>query len=527
MNYHNGEKGQAILLVVVVMGIVLIGAMGLVIDVSQLFGHQQMAQVAADAAAQAAMLSIFQGVNTVAIATNPAAFSGAPGTSFTCAAQPASTPCKYAQMNGFGSGDTITVSFSTCALAGSICGAVAAGQANQVTVVISRPVSNSLIRMVGGPAFTTTGATGIAAVLSVVAPVPILILHPSKVGALSGVGTTKIVITGGPSRSIQVNSSNRTNAYNGNVGTIDLHLAGPDGTGADFAVFGGPAGPNPPSGTTWLLGTGTYSQPASPMKDPLLGILPPGQPSDPSIVTDPPTLNVTNIWVPNYGCADPFGCTLYRPGRYSSGINQTHGTAIFQPGVYVMANGTGFGSSSNGALQMCVVTALPNWPSPGFGCVSDPNNVTGDGMLVYNEGGGLFSITGTAAAHLKGTPEADASGNLARYGGMLFFEDRASPANNNEPGPSKPHVLGGNGCIDLIGTIYATNTLATMSALGGFAHYQEIEYHGTPCSGTIRLGMVITDVLTLKGTADLSMQLSNLSIMTVQQVALIGGGPHS
>jgi Flp pilus assembly protein TadG len=525
MNYHHGEKGQAVLLVVVVMGIFLIGAVGLAIDVSQLFGQQQMAQVAADAAAQAAMLSVFQRVNTVA--TNPAQFSAAPGTSFTCdTTHLPTTPCKYVQMNGFGSGDTITVSFSTCALAGGICGTVAAGQANQVTVAISRPVSNSLIRMLGGSAFTTTGATAIAAVLEVVAPVPILILHPNKSGALTGTGTTKIVITGGPSRSIQVNSSARTNAYNANVGTIDLHLAGPDGTGADFGIFGGPVGPNPPAGTTWLLGTGKYSQPASPIPDPLLDILPPGQPSDPSIPTAPATLPLKTISTPNYGCADtsPAGCTLYRPGRYSSGIDQKQGTAIFQPGVYVMANGNGFGSSANGALQMCVVTTLTNWPSPGVGCVSDPNLVTGDGMLVYNEGGGIFSITGGAAAHLKGTPETDASGNLARYGGMLFFQDRTSPKTGN-----KPHVLGGGGCIDLIGTIYATNTVDTIlaSAGSGFDHYQEIEYHGTPCSGTIRLGMMITDVLTLKGTADLSMQLNPLSIMKVQQVALIGGGPHS
>src|ERR1019366_4131204 len=169
MNYHHGEKGQAVLLVVVVMGIFLIGAVGLAIDVSQLFGQQQMAQVAADAAAQAAMLSVFQRVNTVA--TNPAQFSAAPGTSFTCdTTHLPTTPCKYVQMNGFGSGDTITVSFSTCALTGGICGTVAAGQANQVKVAISRSVSNSLIRMVGGSAFSTIAATGIAATLEVVAP---------------------------------------------------------------------------------------------------------------------------------------------------------------------------------------------------------------------------------------------------------------------------------------------------------------------------------------------------------------------
>src|SRR5450759_2314652 len=101
MNHRHGKKGQAVILVVVAMGIFLIGALGLAIDVSQLFGHQQMAQVAADAAAQAAMLSIFQGVNTVA--ANAAKFTATPGTFFNCDAAHALTPpCKYAQMNGFG-----------------------------------------------------------------------------------------------------------------------------------------------------------------------------------------------------------------------------------------------------------------------------------------------------------------------------------------------------------------------------------------------------------------------------------------
>jgi Flp pilus assembly protein TadG len=46
------------------MGIFLIGALGFAVDGATLFGHRQMAQVAADAAAQAAILSIFNGTNT-------------------------------------------------------------------------------------------------------------------------------------------------------------------------------------------------------------------------------------------------------------------------------------------------------------------------------------------------------------------------------------------------------------------------------------------------------------------------------
>jgi uncharacterized membrane protein len=43
------------------MSILLIGALGLAIDGGQMYAHRQMAQAAADAAAQAGIMSIFDG----------------------------------------------------------------------------------------------------------------------------------------------------------------------------------------------------------------------------------------------------------------------------------------------------------------------------------------------------------------------------------------------------------------------------------------------------------------------------------
>src|SRR5919197_543294 len=105
------EKGQAILLVVVAMGILLVGALGLAIDGSQLYAHSQMAQAAADAAAMAGITSMYQGVNNPA--TNPTT-GFATGATFTCSTTDTRLPCRYARMNGFGSttADTVTVSFA-------------------------------------------------------------------------------------------------------------------------------------------------------------------------------------------------------------------------------------------------------------------------------------------------------------------------------------------------------------------------------------------------------------------------------
>lgn len=95
---------------------------------------------------------------------------------------------------------------------------------------------------------------------------------------------------------------------------------------------------------------------------------------------------------------------------------------------------------------------------------------------------------------------------------MLFFQDRAAPAT--------AHILGGGGCLALQGTIYATNTVSTIVASAG-AHFQTIEYHGNPCSSTFTLGEIITDALTLKGTANLQMLLESQGFLKTRQVALV------
>src|SRR6185437_8165490 len=106
------EDGQAIIMVGLAMSFFLIAAVGLGIDGSHLYSQHQMAQIAADSAAQAAMMSIFDGTNTCCTAQFPTASSG-----FTCGTADAKTPCVYARDNGFGgtAGDTVKVTFPTTA----------------------------------------------------------------------------------------------------------------------------------------------------------------------------------------------------------------------------------------------------------------------------------------------------------------------------------------------------------------------------------------------------------------------------
>jgi hypothetical protein len=535
----NPEKGQAALLVLVAMALFMFGALGLALDVSQLFAHHQMAQVAADGAAEAAMVSIFQGVNSSdpnAKCTKNTPNSCFPTDApFQCSAYPNSTPCKYAKLNGFGTGDTITVSFPTCvSTPNASCGGLTP---NQVQVTISRSVSNGLIRMIGGPALSSIGATGIAGAYDVVAPVPMLVLHPTLDGSFIGDSNTTIDISGGPSRSIQVNSNASDGVgLNNKNPLVDLTKAYL-GTGADFGSFGGPS--TEPG--TFNLGTGQYRQPASPLPDPLLNILAPTPAEIASLpIRTAPFTGVSGYFGDAGGKAPECltGCDMYLPGVYQNGIligsmGSTTKSAVFQPGVYVMQGGSGFSVPNTKNVYICGgLRTSPNVLSPVLGCTEDP--VTGDGMLVYNQnnggtGGGLFSITGGANAYLQGTPEftwdltkTPPVAVQSRYAGILFFEDRTADSHPGS-GVTKEHTLGGAGTLQLMGTIYLTNTVDTITTTG---NYQRLVYHGGPCSGTYLIGMIIVDVLQLNGGGCINMVLEITPFLKIRQIALSGGGPH-
>src|SRR5690348_15322843 len=137
------RRGQALILVVVAVGLVMAGALGFAVDTGTLYFHRQMAQGAADAAAMAGVMSMFNGTNAV----------GATGyfdtsASFTCAVNDSKIPCKYAGYHQFGgsSSDTITVSFPTTS--SGYTGTLSTSDSpNQIKVLIERNVPNSFIRM--------------------------------------------------------------------------------------------------------------------------------------------------------------------------------------------------------------------------------------------------------------------------------------------------------------------------------------------------------------------------------------------
>jgi Flp pilus assembly protein TadG len=175
----NRESGQAIVLVVVSLGLFMLGALGLGIDGAQMYAHRQMAQAAADAAAEAAIMSIARGTNS----TSAHPFSTA--ASFTCAVPPATldlrTPCIYAQYNGFGtSTDTVTVSFPA-----TISGVtLSSGATPAVSVSVQRVLTAGLIRFAGITTYTIK-ATASAGILASVPATCLYILDPSAPDAFT------------------------------------------------------------------------------------------------------------------------------------------------------------------------------------------------------------------------------------------------------------------------------------------------------------------------------------------------------
>jgi Flp pilus assembly protein TadG len=508
---RKGESGQAVLLVLVGLSIFLIGAAGLALDGSHLYAQRQMAQAAADAAAEAGILSIFDGTNSVA--ANAHRFGT---TNFTCATSDARTPCYYAQtMNGFNAAtDTVSVDFPDAATVGVATGTLSASDpVNLLRVTVQRQVSTTLMALLG-PAVSTVGASGTAAIVTVASPVPIIITHPTNPSTFSSNGNITIQICGGPSRSIQVNSSNSgTQNVSGNSNIVDLSHAGPldpgdcsAGTGADFGDFGGPGAPlfNLSAGST-----GHYVQPASPIQDPLKDVPAPAQPTTsragPIHVaggnSTPSTL------APNYSgqgsCPavnSPGGCDFYLPGNYPTGITASGSNnyvAYFFPGIYYM-DSTGFTSGANGNMQM-YSGANPDTTANG----------TGSGMLVYNTGTGLFIVGKNAGATLVGSDDTSV------YKGILFFQDRSAPAHTTKN--TDDHIIGGGGALALTGTIYINNSLSVMTG----SRYQLLQLQGGGGSNTFIKGEIITNQLLLGGSGTIRMNLNPAAVTPVRQVALV------
>ena len=514
------QGGQALLLVVVALGIFLLGAVGLAIDGSTLYGQRQMAQAAADAAATAGIVSMFDGTN----GSGTHGFSTS--SSFTCSTSDARTPCYYAQtLNGFNSAsDTVTIDFPSAATVSVPSGKLSSSDSpNLLRASVSRQVPTTFLQLIGPSAATVTAAAT-AAIVSVQAPVPILVTHPNLSGALSANGTgstAKIKICGGPSKSIQVNSGKADGISVSGSGVIDLSHAGPadtagdctTGTGADFGNWGGPN----PSGFTLQLGTtGHYRDPADWVEDPLKNVSAPSQPTASG--------TTGTLAAGSNGCpTGSGGCTLYYPGNWTSDIKVKNQNAVFAPGIYYM-NGTNFTIDANGVPFMATGLTDSSTSQTVATCCGTSTSWGGSGttqanMLVYLTGTGSAPVTtgslsivanaggtvGGVTSFLQGSPIGSS------YKGILFWVDRNAK--------SQTSSIDGGATISMTGTIYMTPTRANMLSTPGT--YDTLSFQGNGSGTTLITGEIVVSALSLGGTPGIVMNLNSSVNYNVRQVALV------
>jgi Flp pilus assembly protein TadG len=302
------EQGQTFIPIVVMIAMLLLAMLGVAIDYSQLWAHRQMAQGAADAACQAGAADLFLK------ATDPSA-SGLNGlqpfdwigTTFDCSAKPGTPPCKYASMNGY-NGSAVSVSFPGALPNVDPLTPPFTTTTPYIQVTVSDPVPMTFTRLVSSSPTVNIRATAACGLAPVSLPTPLVILHPTLPAALSVGGNSKIIVLGGPQRSIQVNSKDPGAVVVGTntTPTIDLRKGGPSGDGSDFAVFGGPQ--NQPAGID-VGNKGHYIFPAFPLSDPFATYNDPPLPGNLGTATPVPfAIN---------GCPDPNGCVEFTPGNYS------------------------------------------------------------------------------------------------------------------------------------------------------------------------------------------------------------------
>ena len=474
---RNRENGQAVLLVVTAVALVLAGALGLAIVSAQLFGHLQMAQPASDAAALAGAMSIYAKTNTGGNAFGSATFTCTNGTD-------GRTPCAYARNNGFGltgSADAVVVSFPA-----SVAGVTGSPDFSPafVQVAITRTVPTTFMKFFGA-ASTNVTAVATAAITQVISPVPIVVLDPTGSPSFSLSGTPNVTICGGPQRSIQVNSRAAGALSVGGSSSVDLSKAGPadtgactTGTGGDFAVFGSTA-----ATPGWLNPFGAtehYNQKSAPLPDPLSSASVPAKPT--SAGTQTSSGFGTNAGQGDCPASAGKGCTILGPGYYASGIQVKNTTAIFQPGIYYLNDG--FSNAANGDIVMCSTTCVADTS----GCCSN------NGVLIYlSASAGALNLTSNSNATLLGSSPSSS------YLGILFFVARTAA----DQSPS----LGGGGGISLQGALYMPTQTLSFGGHGG--------------SGTLVRGEIIVNDLSMGGSSSITMELDPGYKLPIDQVALV------
>jgi Flp pilus assembly protein TadG len=395
------EDGQAVILVVVAMSIMLFGALGLAIDAGQMYAQRQMAQAAADAAAQAGIMSIFRGTN--ATSAYPFGTGPSPIALSTCTTTDGRTPCVYARNNGFGgtTADTVTLSFPATVIGVTLTSTTVPAFA----VTVQRTLQTGLIRFVGTAATSNITAKATAGLVGTVATNCVYVLNPSAQNAFQATNGSTVVLSG---CGLAVDSTN-SDAMTVNGGSSVSASA--------IAVAGGAVVNN--GGTTTPAPTTGVAAAADPLA---------------SLPAPPVGACNFNNYSPGYG-----HWTL-NPGVYCGGIDISNGaTATFNPGIYIINGGalslTG-GTSGSGNGVMFYLTGT----NASYGSVTISNGASF--TLSAETSGPYMGILFFQNRSITSAVNATFSGGVAmQLTGTLYFPTTAIVVSNGASSSSVMAVV--------------------------------------------------------------------------------------
>ncbi len=535
---RTGEEGQAAISLVLMLSFFLLAVLGFAVDVTNLWFHKQAARAAADAACQAGAMDMLAGQSGMSTSNNFTV-----GQNGDCATTPGSSICYYASANGYnGTGlsssaasNSVSWTFPT-----SVPGVTGVGANPFLNVSILENVRTYMMSLVTFANYQTVHIGCTCGVMQVKAAAPMVVLNPTISGAFKYSGGGGVTIAGGPSRSFQVNSSSPTAVSWSASGMLNLSAGGPNGTGSDVGIVGGPAS-IPGSGTcnsnSGFCGgtTGKWKSGVLAVGDPYASVPSPTRP----VAAPSPT------WV-NYqqdGCPDQTlvyqyydasagksvykSCPEYSPGYYPSGINLgSSTTAIFLPGIYYMGGSLNAGASAT--LRMAKPAGYQQTDGVMFYFLSGSMNISGCsgctnsavspvnttdltcdgsapppslGIPSTINGNVLWGQCSTNGTYWDTSGDTTDSRGAPGSRGLLVFQDHSNTAST---------VFSGSGQLSFSGALYMHST----------SYGSVFNLSGGTSTGTFILGEVIADQVQLSGSGMIKLSLNPDATVNLPKAAI-------